>query len=168
MLLFSATSTMLVPEVKYLLDNQITPDGSDPNPLTCENESYVYAVNRYDVDTQKYSLIYAAARADFPAPEKWTAYSWKLAFDETRQRLYWWFYAGACAVVRTCDAPLYYIDVSGLSDDGAMPTPVSAANITDGYGHAAWLGFRVCRRPGASLADGTCMFSVSVPRPIGT
>ncbi|CAE7415195.1 hypothetical protein AK812_SmicGene2899 [Symbiodinium microadriaticum] len=134
----SSGRRLTVWKVKYLLDNQITPDGSDPNPLTCENESYVYAVNRYDVDTQKYSLIYAAARADFPAPEKWTAYSWKLAFDETRQRLYWWFYAGACAVVRTCDAPLYYIDVSGLSDDGAMPTPVSAANITDGYGHAYW------------------------------
>ena len=122
--------------MKYLLDNQIIPDGSDPNPLTCANESYVYAVNRYDVDTKKYSLIYAASRADFPAPEKWTAYSWKLAFDATRKRLYWWYYAGACAVVRTCDAPLYYIDVSGLTNDGDMPTPVSVANVTDGYGHA--------------------------------
>ncbi|CAE7263995.1 unnamed protein product [Symbiodinium natans] len=134
----SSSRRLAVWKVKYLLDNQITPDGSDANPLTCANESYVYAVNRYDVDTKKYSLIYAAARADFPAPEKWTAYSWKIAFDEARQRLYWWYYAGACAVARTCDAPLYYIDVSGLTDDGAMPTPVSAANITDGYGHAYW------------------------------
>ncbi|CAE7662890.1 unnamed protein product [Symbiodinium pilosum] len=134
----SSSRRLGVWKVKYLLDNQIIPDGSDPNPLTCANESYVYAVNRYDVDTKKYSLIYAASRADFPAPEKWTAYSWKLAFDATRKRLYWWYYAGACAVVRTCDAPLYYIDVSGLTNDGDMPTPVSVANVTDGYGHAYW------------------------------
>lgn len=28
-------------------------------------------------DTEKFSLIYVADRANFPAPSKWTAYSWK-------------------------------------------------------------------------------------------
>ena len=84
--------------MKYLLDNQIVPDGTVADPLECANESYVYTVNRYDVDTGKFSLIYVANRANFPAPEKWTAYSWKLAFDATKQRLYWWYYAGSCAV----------------------------------------------------------------------
>lgn len=37
----------------------------------------------------------------------------------------------------TCDAPLYYIDLSTLADDGAMPTPVLAATVNDGYGHAS-------------------------------
>eukprot|EP00435_Cladocopium_sp_Y103_P046542 s2179_g13.t1 len=87
-------------KVKYLLDNQIVPDGTVADPLQCANESYVFAVNRYDVDTAKFSLIYVASRANFPAPDKWTAFSWKLAFDESKQRLYWWYYAGSCAVVR--------------------------------------------------------------------
>lgn len=91
-------------QVKFLLDNQIVPDGTVAEPLECANESYVYAVNRYDVDTEKFSLVYVATRADFPAPEKWTAYSWKLAFDETRQRLYWWYYAGSCAVAGAANA----------------------------------------------------------------
>lgn len=60
-------------QVKFLLDNQIVPDGTVADPLTCANESYVYALNRYEVDTGKFSLIYVAKRADFPAPEKWTA-----------------------------------------------------------------------------------------------
>ena len=38
----------------------------------------------------------------------------------------------------TCNAPLYYIDLSGLTDDGALPTPTLAATVTDGYGHAYW------------------------------
>ena len=90
------------------------PDGTVADPLECANESYVYAVNRYDVDTGKFSLIYVANRANFPAPEKWTAYSWKLAFDSTKQRLYWWYYAGSCAVVRTLEKqPLILLAVSG-------------------------------------------------------
>ena len=45
----SGTSRRLtVWKVKFLLDNQIVPDGTVPDPLTCANESYVYAVNRYD------------------------------------------------------------------------------------------------------------------------
>lgn len=71
-------------KVKYLLDNQIVPDGTVADPLQCANESYVFAVNRYDVDTAKFSLIYVASRATFPAPDKWTAFSWKLAFDESK------------------------------------------------------------------------------------
>lgn len=125
-------------KVKYLLDNQIVPDGTVADPLQCANESYVFAVNRYDVDTAKFSLIYVASRATFPAPDKWTAFSWKLAFDESKQRLYWWYYAGSCAVARTCDAPLYYIDIGSLTDDGDMPSPVLAVTVTDGYGHAYW------------------------------
>ncbi|CAJ1386166.1 unnamed protein product [Effrenium voratum] len=125
-------------KVKYLLDNQIVPDGTEANPLTCANESYVYAVNRYDADTEKFSLIYVADRANFPAPSKWTAYSWKIGFDSTRQRLYWWYYAGSCAVAGTCDAPLYYIDVGSLTDNGDMPSPTLATTVSDGYGHAYW------------------------------
>ena len=41
-------------------------------------------------------------------------------------------------LVGTCDAPLYYIDIGSLTDDGDMPSPVLAATVTDGYGHATW------------------------------
>ena len=43
----------------------------------------------------------------------------------------------------TCDAPLYYIDIGSLTDDGDMPSPVLAVTVTDGYGHEARHGLLV-------------------------
>ena len=88
----------------------MVPDGTEANPQ-CSDSSYVFAVNRYDVDTAKFSLIYAATRANFPAPDKGAAYSWKLAFDESKQRLYWWYSAGSCAGAPDATAVALYCSI---------------------------------------------------------
>lgn len=43
---------------------------------------------------------------------------------------------------------MYYIDIGSLTDDGDMPSPVLAATVTDGYGHAAWPLKKLSKRNG--------------------